>query len=936
MANELARLVVRLEADVSDLKRELGRTEDRMDRVRRSGLSVQKAMAAMAGAAGFAYAAKKAFELGASVEETASKFRTVFGASSDEVQQFIDDFASMAGLSQQQAQEITATTGAIVQGMGYAQNASADFAQAIVRLAGDLSSFNNIPIAETSRAIQAALTGEREQLKRLGIVVREADVQQRALAMSGKEAAAALTQQEKAAATLELISERAGVAIGDLARTQDSAANRARRLTAELKSAAEAVSAALLPAFEQLLGELLSGDTGIVGLAAEIRANADVIAAWAKVTVRAVMAVIAPFKTLIRLAFNLGQVIGESGRAWAAVLRGDFGKAAEIAGEAKRHFGDMADALDDNKEAWEKLLDSVGEAATTMPNTDDRIVETTQNLRAMEEAAEGVARAFVEIGKAMPALEIGRRTMAPGIERLGPGGFSDFDITPQAATGEAQKSFSELMGAVDNVSRSAIGLADNLGLVDGASRDAARGISDLIGGLAAGGVAGGFGIVAGIVGIVNALTDDSKARAIEAARLRFEDVLDDYVDELGSPDRFQRLERQAREGAEAAFRALVETFVTELPRQLQDEARQAFEELFRSGRSFDEIARIMEDLFGADAQRVLDAYRQHMEEIQRQRQEEIRTMRQSLQLRLLEARGMDEQAARMRMEIEHRQLLADAILSGDLAIQALVVQLIAAEQAAFEAAKAEREKAKAEREAAQAVDFYNQLAMEQARLVGDDLRIQMLQGEAAIRSMVAQFRALVEAGVITAAELKQLEGTMRENLKRSLEEAARAAREAAEAERFRAAMDKEMLRVEILRAKGMDDAAKALERGIRLQRALQQGRDDEYIALLKQLFAAEDLKRATENATDGVRSLTRELDGMTRVLNAPAGFNIERLRFQAFNPLTGGSSVVNAGNNTFNVYAAPGQSAEEIASAVRREWERSARAGLDPNVYREA
>src|SRR5690606_10879787 len=134
-----------------------------------------------------------------------------------------------AGLSERQAREITATTGAIVQGMGLAQDASAGYAEEIARLAGDLSSFNNIPIEETARAIQAAITGERESLKRLGVVILETDVQARAMLDTGKRRAEQLTQEEKAIATLALITERAGVAVGDLERTQDSAANRARR-----------------------------------------------------------------------------------------------------------------------------------------------------------------------------------------------------------------------------------------------------------------------------------------------------------------------------------------------------------------------------------------------------------------------------------------------------------------------------------------------------------------------------------------------------------------------------------------------------------------------------------------------------------------------------------------------------------------------------------
>ena len=71
-------------------------------------------------------------------------------------------------------------------------------------------------------------------MKRLGIILRQVDVDQRALTQTGKTHVKQLTDAERATATLALITDKAGVAIGDLDRTQESAANQARRLRAEL------------------------------------------------------------------------------------------------------------------------------------------------------------------------------------------------------------------------------------------------------------------------------------------------------------------------------------------------------------------------------------------------------------------------------------------------------------------------------------------------------------------------------------------------------------------------------------------------------------------------------------------------------------------------------------------------------------------------------
>ncbi|MEM7416790.1 MAG: hypothetical protein AAF389_14890 [Gemmatimonadota bacterium] len=271
MADEvLSRLLLVFGADTKDLREEMSLVDRTIKGVREEMTKTRSVTGLLAGAAGFGYLSKQAFELGSSVEETQSKFNTVFGDSTQAVQGFIDSYGTIAGLSDQQAQAVLSTTGSIVQGLGFAQQASAEMSVSAVQLAGDLSSFNNVPIEETSRAIQAALTGEREQLKRLGIVLREADVQQRALANSGKANASALTDQEKATATLQLITERAGVAVGDLARTQDSAANQARALGAEIQNLKEEFAVALLPIFRQAVDWTLKFIGGIKLLGVDV------------------------------------------------------------------------------------------------------------------------------------------------------------------------------------------------------------------------------------------------------------------------------------------------------------------------------------------------------------------------------------------------------------------------------------------------------------------------------------------------------------------------------------------------------------------------------------------------------------------------------------------------------------------------------------------
>ena len=346
----LAKLAISVVANTKSAVKDLTGLEQTSKKLRKQfgtleagSITLAGSMAVLAGAGGIALVSKQLFELGSAAGETQSKFDTVFGAASDSAQEFIDDFATMAGLSRTAAQDVLATTGAIGQGMGMAQAASAAFAQQAVELAGDLSSFNNIPVAETAHAIQAAVTGEREQLKRLGIVISEADVKQRALAMSGWDVQKAMTQEAKAAATMSIISEKAGVAIGDLARTQDSAANRARQLGAQFANVKEALATALLPAFEVFLGELGGGVGGMEKFTDSLRGSGPVVAAWARVAVESFKFTFDAIHLVIGAAFNLGESIGGVVRAAFQLLRGDISAAKETLAGAAAQFGETRD-----------------------------------------------------------------------------------------------------------------------------------------------------------------------------------------------------------------------------------------------------------------------------------------------------------------------------------------------------------------------------------------------------------------------------------------------------------------------------------------------------------------------------------------------------------------------------------------------------------------
>ena len=265
MAVNVATLTAKLDADIRDFDRDMKKADRRLDDIDRSTKKASKGLGGMKTAmlavassvaiAGLTRAAKQMTMLAVDAEEAGSAFKTVFGPAVHSAQKFVDEFANSAGFAGYELQQLMATTGNIVQGIGATEEESAKLAESMARLAGDVASFSNAAGGAPAvlKALQSGLTGETEALKTYGIVINQADIAQRALLDTGKESADQLTRLEKANATLAIAYERSGKAVGDLERTQEGAANSMRELAGMWKEAQADIGTKLIPALEALI-----------------------------------------------------------------------------------------------------------------------------------------------------------------------------------------------------------------------------------------------------------------------------------------------------------------------------------------------------------------------------------------------------------------------------------------------------------------------------------------------------------------------------------------------------------------------------------------------------------------------------------------------------------------------------------------------------------
>lgn len=186
-------------------------------------------------------------------EESLNKVNIAFGSSAESVQEFAKTSLENFGIAEGTALDMAATFGDMATALGLPVDKAGAMSKSLVGLAGDLASFKNISIDIANTALSGIFTGETESLKKLGIVMTEANLQAFALSQGISKQVKDMTQAEKVGLRYNYILSVTTNAQGDFARTGGGAANQMRIFQESLKQIGQQLGAVILPAFTKLI-----------------------------------------------------------------------------------------------------------------------------------------------------------------------------------------------------------------------------------------------------------------------------------------------------------------------------------------------------------------------------------------------------------------------------------------------------------------------------------------------------------------------------------------------------------------------------------------------------------------------------------------------------------------------------------------------------------
>jgi len=237
------------------------------------------------------------------LNEATNAANVTFGEGASIITDWGEKAATQAGLAKSEFFQMGAATGAMLQNFGLDSKEAADETINLTKRAADMASIFNTDVSDALGAVQSALRGESEPIRRYGVSMSVATIEAKALSMGlgkttvdmtkvngimlkaegiqidyakavkkyGAESLQAreiaqkyketedqlaeamkggttvLSQAEKTQAGLALFYQQTDKFAGDFVNTSDELANSGRILSAELKNEAAALGAQLLP-----------------------------------------------------------------------------------------------------------------------------------------------------------------------------------------------------------------------------------------------------------------------------------------------------------------------------------------------------------------------------------------------------------------------------------------------------------------------------------------------------------------------------------------------------------------------------------------------------------------------------------------------------------------------------------------------------------------
>lgn len=190
--------------------------------------------------------------------EATDLFHNAMGNLSSEADTLISKMQGLLGVDPTKAMTYMATIQSLGTSFGLASDKAYVLSKNLTQLVYDEGSYWNKDVAETFTAMSSAVSGEIEPIRRLGVDLSQARLQQELLSLGFNKQVSSLSQADKAVLRYIAIMKQTANVQGNLAQTIQSPANQIKILKAQLDMLAKSVGSLLYPALKSILPPLIA------------------------------------------------------------------------------------------------------------------------------------------------------------------------------------------------------------------------------------------------------------------------------------------------------------------------------------------------------------------------------------------------------------------------------------------------------------------------------------------------------------------------------------------------------------------------------------------------------------------------------------------------------------------------------------------------------
>lgn len=190
--------------------------------------------------------------------ENVNLFSVSMGEFTDQAAAFTQAMQDILGVDASEAMRNMGVIQNLVTSFGATGDQAYTLSKNLTQLGYDMSSFFNISTEDAFTKLQAAISGELEPTRRLGVDISEARLQQELFALGINASVDSLNQADKAMLRYIAIMKQTGNAQGDLARTLNSPANMMRVLNAQIDLLTRSIGSLLIPMLNAILPPLIA------------------------------------------------------------------------------------------------------------------------------------------------------------------------------------------------------------------------------------------------------------------------------------------------------------------------------------------------------------------------------------------------------------------------------------------------------------------------------------------------------------------------------------------------------------------------------------------------------------------------------------------------------------------------------------------------------